>query len=115
MARFSTRDGSSFSDFRHRGAEPVRGGIVVMPNPREIYLAGDGFRLLLKEKQADERRYFAQANEQFEGPLTHYLRVEEGHFTPGGDWAVDRLRNGDEITGGLWAAVDCGVIHAVLV
>jgi hypothetical protein len=115
MARFTSRETGSVSDYRHRGAEPTRGrGILVMPNPRELYLAGDGFRLLLKEKRADERLYFTQANENFDGPLTHYQRVEEGHFTPAGDWVIDRMRNGDEITGGLWAAPDCGVVHAVL-
>ena len=85
-----------------------------MPNESELYLAGTGFRLMLKQKQADERRLFAQANDAFEGPLTRYLRVEEGHFTADGRWVVDRLRNGDEITGGLWVTTDCGVVHAVM-
>ena len=117
MAIFTRHDGSEFTDFRHRGAsDPGRGrGLVVIPNPREIYFAGAGFRLQLKERQKDERRLFAQASEQFDGPLTHYLRVEEGHFTESEEWVVDRLRNGDEITNGLWTTTDVGVIHAVLV
>jgi hypothetical protein len=86
-----------------------------MPNPREIYLAGAGFRLMLKEKQADQRHLFAQAHDHFDGPLTRYLRVEEGHFAPGGEWVIDRMRNGDEITNGLWTTGEVGVVHALLV
>jgi hypothetical protein len=118
MVHFGSRGGWTFTDYNHHISpeETPRGrGLLVMPNPREIFLAGTGFRILLKSKQADERRLFAQASEHFDGPLTPYLRVEEGHFAPDGSWVVDRLRNGDEITSGLWAATDCGVIHALLV
>jgi hypothetical protein len=88
---------------------------VIMPSARELYLAGSGFRLMLKPRQSNERNLFAQANDNFDGPLTNYLRVEEGHFSPSGEWVINRLRNGDEITNGLWVATDCGVVHAVLV
>jgi hypothetical protein len=113
---FNKMDRMEFTDFRHLEAQSTeRGrGLLVMPGPREIYLAGTGFRLLLKEKQSDERRLFAQANDDFDGPLTHYLRVEEGHFSEKGEWIIDHLRNGDEITNGLWTAVDTGVVHAIL-
>lgn len=116
MAIFDKQEGREFTDFRFRCANvPGRGrGIVVMGSQREIYLAGTGFRVLLKEKQVDERRLFAQATDQFDGPLTHYLRVEEGHFTDTGEWVVDRFRNGDEITNGLWVTTEVGVVHAIL-
>ncbi len=115
LVRFGKPDNFGFTDYRFRGAPPTRGrGIVVMPEPREIFLAGTGFHLTLLEKHTDERRYFTQANVSFDSPLTHFLRVEEGHFTPGGDWVVDRVRNGDEVTSGLWVASDCGIVHAVL-
>jgi hypothetical protein len=115
LVRFAGREGFNYIDYRFRGAPATRGrGLVVMPNPREIYLAGAGFSLMLKEKQADERHLFAKANDSFDGPLTHYLRVEEGHFTPGGEWVVERMRNGDEITNGLWVMSEVGVVHALL-
>lgn len=116
-AQFCSRSAPIHRDYAHRiPAEQIeRGrGLLVMPNPRELYLAGAGFTLMLKPKQADERKYFSQPHDRFDGPLTHYLRVEEGHFTSGGEWIVDRLRNGDEITSGLWVEPDCGVVHALL-
>jgi hypothetical protein len=116
MAIFNKQEGREFTDFRFHGAgDPGRGrGIVMMINQQEIFLAGTGFRVLLKEKMADERLLFTQATDQFDGPLTHYLRVEEGHFTDSGEWVVDRVRNGDEITNGLWVTTEVGVVHAIL-
>lgn len=114
-ARFFSGARPAFTDYRHRPVDTLqRGrGLIFMPNAKEFYLVGGGFSLMLKEKVSD-RQEFSQANDQFDGPLTHYLTVEEGHFDPSGAWVVDRYRNGDEITGGLWITPDVGVLHAIL-
>jgi hypothetical protein len=119
LVRFANRDHWAYTDYQHHPVDTSeRGrGLIFVPtgqtNLHELYLVGGGYRLLLHKKVSD-RQEFSRANDQFDGPLTHYLRVEEGHFSANGDWIVDRLRNGDEITSGLWLSPDVGVVHAVL-
>jgi hypothetical protein len=104
-----------FTDFRHTGSEKgQRGrGLIFVTSEHEFYLVGAGYRLMLKKKVSEEAE-FAKANDFQDGPMTPYLSVEEGHFQPDGSWVCDRCRNGDEITNGLWAAADVGVVRAVL-
>ena len=80
---------------------------------RTFYLVGAGYTLYLRPKRSEEAA-FSKAHENFDGPLTQYLRVEEGHYNEFGDFVPDRVRNGDEITGGLWVSPDVGVIRAIL-
>jgi hypothetical protein len=115
MAQFGKLESWPFYDFRHRpDGAPQRGrGLIFTPNAREFFLVGAGYRLLLRKKLSD-RQEFSRPHDRFDAPLTHYLRVEEGHFDAEGNWHIDRYRNGDEITGGLWVAPDVGVVHAIL-
>ena len=115
MVRFASGDGPIFTDYDHRPYDTrQRGrGFIFKATEKEFFLVGSGYRLLLKDKVSD-RLEFSKSNNHFDGPLTRYLRVEEGHFNPDGAWSVDRIRNGDEITSGLWMASDVGVVHAVL-
>ena len=116
LARFPAPGERVHTDFHHHADPnaPRRGrGLIFTPSEREFYLVGGDYRLLLREKTG-ERAVFSQANDAFDAPLTHYLSVEEGHFDPSGAWVVDRRRNGDEITSGLWVTPEVGVVHAVL-
>ena len=117
LARFVNRPagGWEFTDFNHYPPDKnQRGrGLIFTPRPNEFYLVGSGYSLFLRPK-VNERMEFSKASADYDAPLTHYLAVEEGHFNHAGNWIVDRTRNGDEITGGLWVAPDIGVLHAVL-
>jgi hypothetical protein len=116
LARFdSASGGSQVTDFRH---QPVthkqRGrGLIISAPARTFYLVGGGYSLYLRPKRSEEAA-FSKAHENFDGPLTQYLRVEEGHYNEFGDFVPDRVRNGDEITGGLWVSPDVGVVRAIL-
>jgi hypothetical protein len=116
LVRFYSNSGQIFTDFRHRPLDTnQRGrGLIITPGPLEFYAAGAGFYLTLKKKHANERFEFSKSSDHFDSPMNHYLRVEEGHFSPQGDWIVDRLRNGDEITNGLWVSPEAGIVRAVM-
>jgi hypothetical protein len=43
-----------------------------------------------------------------------YIRVDEGHLDEQGQFIVDRQRNGDEISSGLWVEPDNGVLRVIL-
>ncbi|MGE5223168.1 MAG: DUF5597 domain-containing protein [Omnitrophica WOR_2 bacterium] len=64
-------------------------GLIIQTGPRQFYLTGAGFRLFFKKKPA-EREVRSRSNEQWEACTVNYLTVEEGHFSQGGEWAVDR-------------------------
>ena len=103
------------TDFQHKPIDrDQRGrGLIFKAGPREFFLTGAGYHLLLKKKISD-RLEFTRAHDHWEPAMLNYVRVEEGHFNARGTWQVDRLRNGDEITGGAWVAPDCGVIRVEL-
>ncbi|MBA7548024.1 hypothetical protein ES705_40470 [subsurface metagenome] len=46
--------------------------------------------------------------------LTHYLRVDEGHFDQNDEFVVDRRRSGDEITASVWVEADTGVVRVIM-
>jgi hypothetical protein len=117
MARFTGESNHFFTDHRHSqpsSESHQRGrGLVIQAAERTFYLVGTGFTLYLKHKSSEEAQ-FSRAHERYDGPLTHYLSVEEGHFNLFGEWVTDRVRNGDEITNGLWVSPDAGVVRALL-
>jgi len=104
-----------FTDYRHSLPDPAqRGrGLIFQTGPREFYLVGAGYRLLLQKKQP-EPFAFSKPHDHFELGLTPYLLVEEGCFGQNGAWVPIRQRNGDEITGGLWMAPDTNVLHVLM-
>ena len=108
MARFQSGDYFNPPDKEERGR-----GLIFLAGANEFYLVGAGYSLMLKEK-AGEIEEFSKPHDRFDGHMTHYLSVEEGHFAADGSWVVDRRRNGDEIGSGLWVTPNTGVVHAVL-
>jgi hypothetical protein len=46
----------------------------------------------------------------WQSKLSHQLKVDEGLFDQNGEFEVDRLRNGDVISGGIWVEPDTGVV-----
>ena len=46
--------------------------------------------------------------------LSHQLKVDEGHFNQNGDFIVDRRRNGDVISGGIWVEPDTGIVRVIM-
>jgi hypothetical protein len=42
------------------------------------------------------------------------VSVDEGHFDQKGAFVVDRQRNGDEISMGVWVESDLGVVRVIL-
>ena len=45
---------------------------------------------------------------------THQVKVDEGHFDENDKFIVDRRRNGDVISGGVWVEADNGVVRVIL-
>jgi len=113
LVKFGTD--SHWTDFHHNqtGSSQRGRGLIFTNGAREFFLVGIGYRLLLKKKGPD-RFEFSKSHDYFDAPLTHYLSVEEGHFDENDGWVSDRVRNGDEITSGLWVAPDIGVVRALL-
>jgi beta-galactosidase GanA len=118
LVRFASAESpDARTDYRQRpDRRHERGrGFVIEAGPNEFYCAGTGFRLMLKKKNAPERRLAASRTSEFlAARLLNYLLVEEGHFDQNGRWRVDRRRSGDESDHGLWVTLDSGVVHAVL-
>jgi hypothetical protein len=40
--------------------------------------------------------------------------VDEGHFDGNNKFVIDRRRNGDVISGGVWVEADNGVVRVIL-
>jgi Domain of unknown function (DUF5597)/Beta-galactosidase len=108
MARFQTGDYFNPPDKEERGR-----GLIFLAGENEFYLVGAGYSLMLKEKTGEVEE-FSKPHDRFDGHMTHYLSVEEGHFAADGSWVVDHRRNGDEVGNGLWVTLNTGVVHAVL-
>ena len=108
MARFQVGDYFNPPDTD----EPGR-GLIFVAGEDEFYVAGAGYSLMLRRK-TNEAEEFSKPHDRFDGHMTQFLIVEEGHFAADGSWVVDRRRNGDEIGRGLWVTPATGVVHAVL-
>lgn len=105
----------TWTDYSLRGAsESQRGrGLIIEAGPREFYLTGGGFRLTLKARSGD-KKIAGKTIDFLETRLSRYLSVEEGHFTPAGEWVTDKTRNGDEIDSGVWVHPSVGVVRVLL-
>ncbi len=94
---------------------PQRGrGLIFQANRNEFYLIGGGYRLYLRPLLPPEQMRDATLSSTF--MLTrqaHYVSIDEGHFDVGGQFVIDRRRNGDEIDGGVWVEPDVGVVRAI--
>jgi hypothetical protein len=115
--------GANVKDWRHESPrefwrEPATGrgrGLLFQVGPREFYVVGASYRLILRPKTSPEiARDATLAKDFLLTRLANHVRVEEGHFDAAGEFVVDRRRNGDETDHGVWAEPDCGVIHVVL-
>ena len=106
------------TDWRHMPGELMaktnvdnnRGrGLVIQASLHEFYLVGANYRLFLRRKFTGNKQ----------SPVSHddmtgrQLRVEEGHFDRNGEFIVDRKRNGDNISSGLWVVPDIGVLRVI--
>ena len=114
----------SGKDWRHPAHRPSvaeqmggeRGrGLVIQVGEHEFYVVGAGFRLSLRPRVAPRSAFdMPLSREHLRDRLAHFVRVDEGHFGAGGEFVVDRRRNGDETDSGVWAEADVGVVHVLL-
>ena len=95
---------------------PDRGrGLVIQSSRNEFYLVGASYRLYLRPKMAPEKRLDATfVTDHWQSKLAHQLKVDEGHFNQNGQFIVDRRRNGDAISGGVWVEADNGVVRVTM-
>jgi hypothetical protein len=111
-------------DWRHDSPEeikpappdPNRGrGLVFQANKNEFYLVGVNYRLFLRPKLAPEKMLDATfVYDFFQSKNAHQVKVDEGHFDQNGQFVVDRRRNGDVITNGVWVEVDTGIVRVIM-
>jgi hypothetical protein len=96
--------------------DPNRGrGLVIQVNQNEFYLVGANYRIFLRPKLAPSRMFDASFVSDFlQSKLAHQVKVDEGHFDQNGEYIVDRRRNGDVITGGVWVEPDTGVVRVIM-
>jgi len=86
-------------------------GFVIQASRNEFYLVGVNYRLFLRPKPlSDEMRSQLIRNNSEPG---RYVSVEEGHFDQNGKFVVDRRRNGDNVSSGLWVESDIGVLRVI--
>ena len=86
-------------------------GLVIQANRDEFYLAGVNYRLFLTPRLSPDKPQPLA----FQDNVVHgrQLRVDEGHFDQNGKFVVDRRRNGDNVSGGLWVEADIGVLRVI--
>ena len=117
LVRFfnAAQDGWLHTDFRHRPLDRnTRGrGLIFTSKGRELFVAGTGFFLQLKRKRSEPVE-FSKAHDHFDAHLSPYIVVEEGHFGSIGEWLPDRVRNGDEVSAGIWVTPDVGVVRVLM-
>ena len=111
-------------DWRHDSPEeikpappdPNRGrGLVFQANKNEFYLVGVNYRLFLRPKLAPEKMLDAAFIYDFlQSKNAHQVKVDEGHFDQNDQFVVDRRRNGDVITNGVWVEVDTGIVRVIM-
>ena len=112
-----------YKDWRHNpvgimtGAQNIdeskRGrGLVIQAGKNEFYVIGVNYRIFFRPKlSADKTQPLLTANDVANG---RQVSVDEGHFDQKGAFVVDRQRNGDEISMGVWVESDLGVVRVIL-
>jgi len=117
LVEFGERKAPSLrKDWRHRvGVGPTeptninRGnGLIIQASRNEFYLVGANYRLFLYPKS-----YLAQIQTSLLVTPGHFISVDEGYFDQNGEFVVDRRRNGDDISFGLWVEPDIGVLRVI--
>jgi len=111
-------------DWRHAGRQILRAeatgcerarGLIFQWSRHVFYLVGSRYRLVLRPKVRPEHAIDATVSRKWLLPrLSHYVRVDEGHFDQDGRYVVDRRRNGDEVDYGIWVEPDTGVVRAIM-
>lgn len=90
-------------------------GLVIQADDHEFYLVGGPFRVLFKRKPApDAELTSAAAARLLADELPDFALVEEGCLDDDGTWHARHWRNGDEVTGGVWADMRSGLVRVVL-
>ena len=112
------------SDWRHDSPEemkqlppdPNRGrGLVIQAKKNEFYFVGAAYRFFFRPKMAPAKMLDAQFVSEFlQTHNAHQVKVDEGHFDENDKFVVDRRRNGDVISGGVWVEADNGVVRVIL-
>ncbi|MCR5031920.1 MAG: DUF5597 domain-containing protein [Lachnospiraceae bacterium] len=94
----------------------VRGkGLIVDAGDGNLYLAGEGFKLiLLPKKSATQTASFLYANRGICANNAPFLRVDEGYMDETGTFVSVKQRTGDEDDNGLWVTSDVGLVRAVI-
>ena len=83
--------------------------MIITAEQQELYLAGEGFKLVLFPKQdATDRPPSCVERKGLNANNGCYLCVDEGHFDKNGIFTADRERTGDECDMGLWVSSGCG-------
>jgi hypothetical protein len=111
-------------DYRHDTPEEAKQGLlgqdrgrglIIQASRNEFYLVGSNYRLFLRPKLSPEKMLDATfVAEGWLTKLSHQLRVDEGHFDENDKFVVDRRRNGDTISMGIWVAPDVGVVRVLM-
>jgi Domain of unknown function (DUF5597)/Beta-galactosidase len=120
LVEFASRRGSfGARDWRHSTVDmffkepptdPNRGrGLVFQVNRNEFYLVGINYRLRLREKPSQDKKQ-APLFVKF---LGRAVSLDEGHFDKQGKFVVDRPRNGDQLSSGVWMEADVGVVRLI--
>lgn len=90
-------------------------GLIITAEQQELYLAGEGFKLVLFPKQdATRQASVLRGTKGLNANNGCYLCVYEGHFDKNGIFIADRERTGDECDMGLWVSSDIGVVRVLL-
>ena len=96
--------------FKEPPSDPNRGrGLVIQASRNEFYLVGVNYRLLLRAKPSPDKTK-APLLLKF---LGRAVSVDEGHFDQNGKFVVDRPRNGDQISSGMWVEADIGIVRVI--
>jgi hypothetical protein len=103
-------------EIKSASPDPNRGrGLVFQANKNEFYLVGVNYRLFLRPKLAPEKMLDAAFIYDFlQSKNAHQVKVDEGHFDQNDQFVVDRRRNGDVITNGVWVEVDTGIVRVIM-
>jgi hypothetical protein len=89
-------------------------GLIIQAGKNEFYLVGANYRLYLRPVPAviktQSPRMVIDPTPKQQG---YFMSVDEGHFDNNGEFIVDTVRNGDEISRGLWVEPNIGVLRVI--
>jgi hypothetical protein len=89
-------------------------GLIIQAAKNEFYLVGANYRLFLRPNPGYMK---TQSPRAVVDPMPkqhgYFMSVDEGHFDKNGVFTVDVVRNGDEISRGLWVEPNIGVLRVI--